>query len=222
MFQAAGDLQVNNQDFFWAICHRQATLCVRLHIFVMLVDHGQFLLWERNFPQINQTTFKLPYIGRSIKYYTVAVVSCIVLGNLGGFWTIIIDKVGNFSQWSPAGQFQRHGSQVVWAHLCRKSQHSVDSNLWEDPSQKPCFVWIQVSNYDWYTGHASFQSHLVLLTIFALPSPPLTVDFHCQTIYNSNIYSSNQGKSTVTGGDGNAKTAKMTEWDWKEAQPVYW
>ena len=30
--------------------------------------------------------FKLPYIGRSIKYYTVPVVSCVVLGRLGGFW----------------------------------------------------------------------------------------------------------------------------------------
>ena len=30
--------------------------------------------------------FKLPYTGRSIKYYTVPVVSCVVLGRFEGFW----------------------------------------------------------------------------------------------------------------------------------------
>ena len=88
-------------------------------------------------------TFKLPYIGRSIKYYTVSVVSCVVLGrSVEGFGSA---ADGNFSQRSPrlishfartfpllqfaAGQLHRRGSQDVWAHLCRKSRHSVDSNL---------------------------------------------------------------------------------------------
>ena len=30
--------------------------------------------------------FKRPFTGGSIKYYTVAVVSCIILGRFGGFW----------------------------------------------------------------------------------------------------------------------------------------
>ena len=67
--------------------HRQPTLCVRLHIFVTVVDHGQWLLWESavlKFPLNKPNGLPTSYTGRSIKYYIVAVVSCIVLGRFVG------------------------------------------------------------------------------------------------------------------------------------------
>ena len=53
-------------------------------------SYERALFW--NFPQTNQMTSKLPYIGRSIIYYTAPVASCIVLGRFDGFW---------FCQWRP-------------------------------------------------------------------------------------------------------------------------
>ena len=47
-------------------------------------SYERALFW--NFLQINQRTYKLPYTGRSVKYYTVPVISCVVLGRFEGFW----------------------------------------------------------------------------------------------------------------------------------------
>ena len=63
-------------------------------IFVTVVDSVSFsdsLMRERcsEISPNNQMTFKLPYTGRSIKYYTVPVVSCVVLGRFEGFGSAV-------------------------------------------------------------------------------------------------------------------------------------
>ena len=97
------------------------------------LSYERALFW--NFPQINQMTFKLPYIlGISMKYYTVPVVSCVVLGHFEGLWfccrrqatfpngrhnsSRILPEILHFCK-SPAGQLRWRRSQDVWAHSCK-------------------------------------------------------------------------------------------------------
>ena len=128
----------------------KAALCVRSHIFVTAVDHGQFL-YERalfwNFPKINQMTFKVPYVGRWIKYYTVPVVSCILLGRFGGFWfcheqpcnkdwqgrplfpTVTTTPLAFSQKCLTSASCPPVSFDDVEAKMCPKSRHSVDSKL---------------------------------------------------------------------------------------------
>ena len=129
-------------------------------------------------------------------------VSCVVLGRFEGFsvqqptalqlkltrqatfpnarhdLSRILPENSHFCK-SPARQLRRRGSQDVWAHLCRKSRHSVDSNLWKILAENQVSYKFKFQTTLCAQVLTRFQFHSVVSTVLALP--PVTVDFQAQT-----------------------------------------
>ena len=163
-------------NFDW-LNHRQHTLCVRFHIRHDGWSRSVSLMREccsEIYHTIIQMTFKLPYTGRSIKYYTVPVVSSVVLGCFEGFW---------FCRRRPCNknwQGRQLFPMVSTTHLafCQKVPTSASRSptSFDDVEAKmcgtfcvknlvtqsiltlgkPCFVRVQVSNYALCTGLDTF------------------------------------------------------------------
>ena len=95
--------------------------------------------------------------------------------------TVKFDKAGNVSQRSPglSGISPASANSPVnqlrrRAHLYQNSRHSVGPNLRKILAEN-------LVSFEFKCQSVHRSIHSVSLTVFALPSPPVTVDFYCRT-----------------------------------------
>ena len=143
----------------------------------MVVDLGQFLLWQSNVlklpPSKPNVTFKFPYMGtRPIKYYTEPVVACSVLGQAAEPKSL---KTSKEQHKKPEVQCN---TSLIYLHVYREAWRSFGlfrgnfrttlshKRNWPwsntvmnicNPTQRVGCLWLR-----WQLWHTSSLSHLFL------------------------------------------------------------